>query len=146
MISKLVEWLIYAVLAGLALWFFNDRIEAHYQKPLTEAHAAAAKESAQLNAKRQSGNNQRIESAKDARIKKLETIAAGGKRLADADDRLRDSLRASAAARAEISACVQRADTLDAVQLAIRGFTQRVVQECDRHIADKEAITAAWPK
>jgi hypothetical protein len=130
MISKLVEWLIYAVLAGLALWFFNDRIEAHYQKPLTEAHAAAAKESAQLNAKRQSGNNQRIESAKDARIKKLETIAAGGKRLADADDRLRDSLRA----------------TLDAVQLAIRGFTQRVVQECDRHIADKEAITAAWPK
>ena len=146
MISKLIEWLIYAVLVGLALWFFNDRIEAHYQKPLIEKHAAAEKESAQLKAKRESGNNQLIESAKDARIKKLETIAADGKRLTAADDRLRDSLRASAAARTETSACVQRADSLDAVQFAIRGFTQRVVQECDRHIADKEALTASWPK
>jgi hypothetical protein len=41
MISKAVEYLIIAI-AGLALlWFFNDRIEAHYQKPLIDAHKAA---------------------------------------------------------------------------------------------------------
>ena len=48
MLSKAVEYLIIAI-AGLALlWFFNDRIEAHYQAPLIEAHKLAIeKQSAQ---------------------------------------------------------------------------------------------------
>lgn len=49
MISKAVEYLIIAI-AGLALlWFFNDRIEAHYQKPLIEAHKLAIEKQAAQN-------------------------------------------------------------------------------------------------
>lgn len=51
MISKAVEYLIIAI-AGLALlWFFNDRIEAHYQKPLIEAHKLAIEAQAAANTK-----------------------------------------------------------------------------------------------
>jgi|GEM_PF-5459655 len=95
---------------------------------------------------REAKNNDKTLKAKDAQIKALESIAADGMRLAAANDRLQHSLRASEAATTDLSACVQRANSLDSVQLAIRGFTQRLVQECDRHVADKEALKAAWPE
>ena len=49
MISQLVEWLIYALLIGAALWFFNDRIEAHYQAPLIAKHKEAIASQAKAN-------------------------------------------------------------------------------------------------
>ncbi len=51
MIDKAISAVIALALAGLALWWFNDRIEAYYQKPLIEAHAKAIKDQADANKK-----------------------------------------------------------------------------------------------
>jgi hypothetical protein len=147
-----LEWsaaalqLVGVVLLAIALvWFVDSKLDDYYTADLqVEVKAASDNAKAEATA-RDLANEKRRSEALDAKVRKLEEIAANGKRVAAADDRLRDSLRASTAARTEISACVQRTDTLDAVQLAIRGFTQRLVQECDRHVADKEALKAAWP-
>jgi hypothetical protein len=122
----------------VAPWYYAKEIKA-------ETKAASIKSENQR-LEREAKNNDKTLKAKDAQIKTLESIAADGKRLAAADDRLQHSLRAGEAATTDLSACLQRADSLDSVQLAIRGFTRRVVQECDRHIADKEALKAAWPE
>jgi hypothetical protein len=36
MINKLIEYVIIGLIGLLALWLLNDRIEAHYQKPLLD--------------------------------------------------------------------------------------------------------------
>jgi methionine salvage enolase-phosphatase E1 len=144
--SALVLQIMGTVLLAIALvWFVDRNLDDYYTENLqAEIKAASDKAKAEA-AVRDLSNEKRRNEALDAKVRKLEEIAANGKRVAAADDRLQDNLRASTAARTEISACVQRADTLDTVQLAIRGFTKRLVQECDRHVADKEALKAAWP-
>jgi hypothetical protein len=132
--------------AGLLFWYANSKLEDHYTSELQQEVKVAADKGAAAVTARNLENETRRSEALNAKNKQLEAIMANSKRVAAADDRLRDSLRASATSRTEISACVQRADTLDAVQLAIRGFTKRVAQECDRHIADKEALKSAWPQ
>ena len=95
---------------------------------------------------REAKNNDKTLKAKDAQIKTLQAIAADGKRIDDANQRLQLSLRASEAAKTDLSACLQRADSLDTVQRAVSEFAGRVVQECDRHISDKVNLKAAWPE
>jgi hypothetical protein len=146
MISKLIEYGLMALAAVVALWWFNDRIEAHYQAPLIAKHEAAEKEAVQLKAKRESGNDKLIESAKDARIKKLETLGADALRVSAANDRLQNDLRASRAFETDLAACVQRANTLDTIQRTVGDFAGRVAKAADGHVIDKEALTAAWPK
>jgi peptide subunit release factor RF-3 len=36
MINKLIEYAVIGLIGLLALWLLNDRIEAHYQKPLLD--------------------------------------------------------------------------------------------------------------
>jgi hypothetical protein len=133
------------LVAGLS-WYGYNWADDYFTADLkAEVKAAADKGAAAVTA-RNLENEQRRTEALNAKNKQLEAVVANSKRVAAADDRLQYSLRPSAAARTDISACIQRADTLDAVQFAIRGFTRRVVQECDRHIADKEALRAAWPQ
>lgn len=136
------------VLLACGLGLYADyKLKQYYTADLKATVEAKQKEAEATRLQREAQNLKRTNEALDAKVKKLENIAANGKRIDAADDRLRDNLRASEErAKFDLSACLQRADTLDAVQLAIRGFTKRVVQECDRHTADKEALTAAWPK
>lgn len=134
------------LLLGVLAWWLNSKLENHYTAEIkAETQAATDKATAAVTA-RQLDNEQNRTKALDAKVKKLEAVAANTKRVADADNRLSDALRASATAKTEISACVQRADTLDIVQQTIRGFAARVVQECDRHVADKVELTEAWAK
>jgi hypothetical protein len=146
MISKLVNGLVALLIAGAALWFFWDRFVTIIQKPLVEAHEAAEKEALQIKARRESSNDKLIESAKDARIKKLETLGADALRVSAANDRLQNDLRASRAFETDLTACVQRANTLDTIQRTVGDFAGRVAKAADGHVIDKEALTAAWPK
>lgn len=145
-IEKLITIAVTLLIAGALLWWFNDKIKDHYQAPLIAEYKAAADDAEKKRLERENLNKGKVTDAKDAKIKKLEKIIADRKRIDVADDRLQNSLRISAANDDELTACKQRADALDTVQLAVREFTKRVVQECDRHIADKEALKAAWPE
>lgn len=119
-------------------WYYTKEIKA-------ETKVASDKGSiAKL--EREVKNTDKTIKAKDAQIKTLETIAADGKRIADANQRLQHSLRASEAAKTDLSACLQRADTLDAVQRSVSEFAERVVQEADRHVTDKVRCTSGWPE
>jgi hypothetical protein len=145
-VEKAATAAIAVVLVGGTLWWFNSKIRDHYQAPLIAQYKAAADSAEAERLKREFVNKERVTDAKDAKLKTLEKIIANRKRIDAADDGLRNSLRPVEANGDELAACRQRADALDSVQLAIREFTKRVVQECDRHIADKEALKAAWPK
>jgi wobble nucleotide-excising tRNase len=118
----------------------------YYAKEIKAETKAASIKSENQRLEREAKNNDKTLKAKDAQIKTLESIAADGKRLAAAADRLQHSLRASEAAKTELSACLQRADSLDSVQRAVGEFAGRVVQEADRHVSDKIACHATWPQ
>lgn len=119
-------------------WYYSKEIKA-------ETKAASIKANSQK-LEREAKNTHKTIKAKDAQIKTLQAIAADGKRVADADQRLQHSLRASEAAKTDLSACLQRADSLDTLQRAVGEFVGRVVQEADRHVADKVRCTAGWPE
>jgi hypothetical protein len=119
-------------------WYYAKEIKA-------ETKAASIKSENQRLA-RETKNNDKTLKAKDAQIKALEAIAANGKRIAIANERLQNDLRASAASKTDLGACLQRADSLDTAQRAISEFTGRIVQECDRHISDKVTLTESWPE
>ena len=96
---------------------------------------------------RDAANEAKTKKANDAKLKTLEAIAADAVRLRAANDRLQNDLRARAGdSETDLSACVQRARALDVVQQRVRGFAERVVTAADRHVADKVACTASWPK
>lgn len=133
----------FALLVG-ALHFFI--LPWYYNKDLKEREKKAAEKANVAKLERESLNYDRTIKAINEQIKTLETIAASGERIADASQRLQQHLRASEAARTELSACLQRANTLDTVQRSISEFAGRVAQEADRHVADKVACHAAWPK
>ena len=119
-------------------WYYAKKIKA-------ETKAASLKANTQK-LEREAKNTDKTIKAKDAQIKTLQAIAADGKRVADANQRLQHSLRASEAAKTDLGACLQRADSLDTVQRAVSEFAGRVVQEADRHVADKVNLKAAWPE
>lgn len=119
-------------------WYYAKEIKA-------ETKAASTKANTQK-LEREAKNTDRTLKAKDAQIKTLQTIAADGKRIADANQRLQHSLRASEAVKTDLGACLQRADSLDTVQRAVSEFAGRVAQECDRHITDKVKLTKSWPE
>ena len=78
MISKAIEYALIALIALAALWFFNDRIKAHYQKPLIEAHEKALK--AQKDANKQAAATVQIKKVKGEtvyidRIKEIKVYA-----------------------------------------------------------------------
>lgn len=134
-----------AVVFGLVWWgwsslgnHFTEKQEAEYKR--VEQVAMANK------LQREALNDANAKKAKDEKIKQLEVLAADAVRLRAANDRMSNNLRASATTESDLSACVQRARALDQVQQAVRGFADRVVQAADRHVADKVACTAAWPK
>lgn len=145
-IEKLITISVILVIAAALVWWFNSKIRDHYQAPLIAQYKAAADSAERERLKREFINKERVTDAKDAKLKTLEKIISDRKRIDVADDRLQNSLRPSATNDDELTACRQRADALDSVQLAVREFAKRVVQECDRHIADKEALKAAWPE
>lgn len=119
-------------------WYYSKEIKAETKAALVKANAQKLE--------REAKNTDKTIKAKDAQIKTLQAIAADGKRVADANQRLQHSLRASEAAKTDLSACLQRADSLDTVQRAVGEFAARVVKEADRHVADKVACHAAWPE
>jgi hypothetical protein len=145
-IEKAATVAIAVVMVVLTLWWFNSKIRDHYQAPLIAEHKKAADSEERERVKREFVNKERVTDAKDAKIKSLEGLAANTKRVIAANERLQNSLHPSATNDDELTACRQRADSLDSVQFAVREFAKRVVQECDRHIADKEALKAAWPQ
>lgn len=118
----------------------------YYAKEIKAETKAASVKSENQRLEREAKNTHKTIKAKDAQIKTLQAIAADGKRIDDANQRLQHSLRASEAAKTDLSACLQRADSLDAVQRSVSEFAGRVVQECDRHITDKVNLKAAWPE
>ena len=132
------------VLMLAALHFFI--LPWYYAKNKAEAQKKAADKANVAKLEREALNKDRTLRAQNERIKTLESIAVDSERIAAANERLQHSLRASEAARVDLSACLQRADTLDAVQQAISEFAGRVVQEADKHVADKIACTQAWPR
>ena len=78
MISKAIEYALIALIALAALWFFNDRIKAHYQAPLIEAHEKALK--AQKDANKQAAATVQIKKVKGEtvyidRIKEIKVYA-----------------------------------------------------------------------
>lgn len=117
---------------------FTEKQDAEYAR--VEQVARAAKQ------QRDAVNDANTKKANDAKIKTLEAIAADAVRLRAANDRLQNDLRARATSETDLSACVQRARALDVVQQRVRGFAERVVTAADRHVADKVACTASWPK
>lgn len=119
-------------------WYYAKEIKA-------ETKAASVKADTQK-LEREAKNTDRTIKAKDAQIKTLEIIAADGKRIADANQRLQHGLRASEAVKTDLGACLQRADSLDTVQRAVSEFAGRVAQEADRHVADKVECMTAWPQ
>lgn len=119
-------------------WYYAREIKAETKAASVKANTAKLE--------REAKNTDKTLKAKDAQIKTLQTIAADGKHIADANQRLQHSLRASEAAKTDLSACLQRADSLDTVQRAVSEFAGRVVQEADRHVADKVRCTAGWPE
>lgn len=118
----------------------------YYAKDLKEAQKAAQDKANAAKLERESQNKTRELKAKDEQIKTLETIAANGKRIAAANERLQHDLRASEASRTDLTACLQRADSIDIVQRAVIEFAGRIAQEADRHVADKVTCHSAWPK
>ena len=134
--------ILFIALAFLGNWWLED----YYTKDLKEAQAQATAKADAERLKREAQNNERIIKAKNEQITTLETIAANGVRIADANQRLQYDLRASEAARTQLSACLQRADTLDTVQRAVSEFAGRVAQEADKHVSDKIACHEAWPE
>lgn len=118
----------------------------YYAGKKQKAIEAAALKANTQRLEREAKNNDKTLKAKDAQIKQLEVIAANGKRIAVANERLQSDLRASAASKTDLGACLQRADSLDTAQRAISEFTGRIVQECDRHISDKVKLTESWPE
>ena len=134
--------LLFIALAWGGNWWLKD----YYTSDMKAAQALATAKADAERLKREAQNNERRIKAKNAQIKTLETIAADGKRIDDANQRMQHNLRASEAARTELSACLQRADTLDTVQRSISEFAGRVVQEADKHVSDKIACHDAWSK
>lgn len=146
MISRLVEWLAIALIGVAALWFFNDRIEAHYQKPLIAAHKAAEKETAQLNSKRESENKQRATDASNQKIKRLEGALAAASAANASAIGLRNNLRDSAALGADKTACLQYANTVNNILRSGEELARRIAKDADGHVADKISCTDSWPK
>lgn len=130
------------LLAALHFWV----LPWYYAKDLRAAQKVAADKANVAKLERESKNKTRKLKAANDQIKTLETIAANGVRIADANQRLQHDLRASEAARTQLSACLQRADTLDTVQRAVSEFAGRVAQEADKHVSDKIACHEAWPE
>ena len=118
----------------------------YYAKEIKAETKAASEKADTAKLEREARNTDKTIKAKDAQIKTLQSIAADGKRIANANQRLQHSLRASEASKTDLSACLQRADSLDTVQRAVSEFAGRVAQEADRHVADKVECTAAWPQ
>jgi hypothetical protein len=92
MISKLIEYGLMALAAVVALWWFNDRIEAHYQAPLIAKHEAALKAQKEANskavtvvqAKKIKGETVYIDRIKEIKIY-AETLPKDAACLADAE-------------------------------------------------------------
>lgn len=133
-----------AVLLVLGLHFVV--LPWYYAKEIKTETKAASIKSENQRLEREGKNKDKTLKAKNEQIKKLETIAADGKRLDAEYQRLQHSLRASEDAKTNLSACLQRADSLDTVQRAVSEFAGRVVQEADRHISDKVKLTESWPE
>ena len=145
-LQKAATIAIAVVLVWGGLWWFNSKIRDHYQAPLIAEYKAAADAAEAERLKREFVNKERVTDAKDAKIKSLEGLAANTMRVAAANERLQNDLRASAADKTDLAACQQRADTLDAVQRRISEFAQRVVKAADGHVIDLQACIAAWPQ
>lgn len=92
MINKLIEYAVIGLIGLLALWLLNDRIEAHYQKPLIEKMKAvetaqkannekAAKELAEAKGKQKTIYVNRLKTIE----KYAETLPKNNACAADAD-------------------------------------------------------------
>jgi hypothetical protein len=92
MINKLIEYAVIGLIGLLALWLLNDRIEAHYQKPLLDKMKAlevaqkannkkAAKELAEAKSKQKTVYIDKIKTIE----KYAETLPKNNACTADAD-------------------------------------------------------------
>lgn len=144
--SKLFEYALLIVVALLALWFFNDRIEAHYQAPLIAAHKVSQIEAQEAIAKREGENKQRATDASSQKIKRLEAALLAANAASTSAIGLRNNLRASTELRANPAACLQYADTVNDILKAGTELAGRIAKEADGHVADKIACTDSFPK
>ena len=147
MISKAVEYVLLAAAAFLALWWFNDCIEAYYQAPLIESYAEAQRLAKKQTETRAASNDKLKKEAENAKIKQLASNLAAANAATAAADGLRNDLRAGRiASQANISACAQYADTVTEILGTGAAMARRIAAEADGHVADKVACSTAWPK
>ncbi len=147
MISKALSAIVAIALAAAAVWWFNDLIRDYYQAPLIESYAETQRMAAKAKQARDAGNETKKKDAEHEKIKTLERNLAAATAAAAADAGLRDALRAGRnAANGNLSACAQYADTVTAILATGAELARRIAKEADGHVADKEALTASWPK
>ena len=146
MIDKFISSVIALALAGLALWWFNDKIRDHYQKPLIENYAETQRLVRKQSETRDTENEKRKLGAENAKIKQLETNLAAANAANASAIGLRDSLRTGRiASQANLSSCAQYADTVTNILATGADLARRIAAEADGHVTDKVTCAKAWP-
>lgn len=145
-LQKLGSIAVSLLIVFLLGWWGWSALGNHFTEAQDAEYARVEDVGREAKRKRDAENDVKTKKANDAKIKTLEAIAADAVRLRSANDRLQNDLRARATSETDLSACVQRARSLDTVQHAVGDFARRVVTEADKHVADKIACTSAWPQ
>ena len=145
-VQKLASLAVAMLIVALGSWWAWSSLGHHFTKALEERYKTAETAGIEQAKKRKDLNEANAKKANDAKDQSLKTLAADRDRLMLANQRLRDSLRASTTEQTDLSACLQRSRALDDVQQAVRGFANRVVNEADKHVIDKVNCTAQWPQ
>ena len=146
-IEKLITIGITLAIAAALVWWFNSKIRDHYQAPLIAEYKAASDAAEKLRAERESVNEKKLKGAINAKVQTLEKNLAAANRTAASAIGLRDAIRASEdRAKTDLAACVQHSRTLGELLSSGAELAGRIAKEADGHVADKEALTASWPK
>ena len=146
--STLALQIVGTVLMAIVLvWYVDNWLDDYYTADeKAKTAAAAAVQDAAITA-RNLANEKRRNEALNAKNKQLENNAASAKRAADAAIGMRDDLRASNdRAKTSLAACIQHADTLGGLFVAVDEFAGRVAIAANGHAADAVACHQAWPK
>ena len=134
--------LLWALLAT-GFWYQGVRDDADY-RALVKREAAA--QAAQIRAQQLEWDAQ-LKEARDDRAKALAANDALTTRVDSADRRLHDALtRIGTLSQADCHAAVDATATLATIFGECEEEYRKVVRAADGHVADIQALTAAWPK
>jgi hypothetical protein len=136
------------VLLAIALvWFVDSKLDDYYTENLQAEIKAASDKANALATARDLANEKRRNEALNAKNIQLEKNADSAKRADDAAIGLRDDLRASNdRAKTSLASCIQHADTLSGLFVAIDDFAGKVAVAANGHAADAVACHQAWPR